>query len=240
MNIFEKLYIVTFNKISIHRDLISVVFLLGFLAISAKGFSQEQASIWYFGDHAGLDFNSDPPVTTDNSAMNAGEGCASISDENGNLLFYTNGVKVYNQNHQLMENGDDLLGSNSSSQSSIIIPKPGSNYIYYLFTTNSFDGGGFDYGLNFYEINMLSNSGLGSVVSVNGGPVGLPPSEITPLFTPVTEKLTATYAYDNESVWVVAHGSGPEHGQDFIAYKVTEDGVNTTPVVSSVGRHYNL
>lgn len=40
--------------------------------------------------------------------MESFEACASISDSAGNLLFYTNGEKVWNKNHEVMPNGEGL------------------------------------------------------------------------------------------------------------------------------------
>ena len=62
-------------------------------------FSQKQANIWYFGKNAGLDFNSGTAIPLTDGAMNTWEGCASIADPNGNLLFYTDGITVWNKNH---------------------------------------------------------------------------------------------------------------------------------------------
>ena len=97
--------------------------------------AQRENNIWYFGDKAGLDFNSGNPVNLTDGAINTIEGCASISNPSGQLLFYTDGIKVWNRNHQIMPNGADLSGNSSSTQSGIIVPKPNSNTIYYLFTT---------------------------------------------------------------------------------------------------------
>ena len=58
--------------------------------------AQNEGNIWYFGYNAGIDFNSGEPVALTNSGMYTWEGCASISDLDGNLLFYTNGKKVWN------------------------------------------------------------------------------------------------------------------------------------------------
>jgi hypothetical protein len=62
--------------------------------LNASG--QSETNIWYFGEKAGLDFNSGAPVPLLNSSMGASEGCASICDKEGNLLFYTNGVAIWN------------------------------------------------------------------------------------------------------------------------------------------------
>jgi len=70
----------------------------------------QRNNIWYFGRKAGLNFNQPVPIPLVNSAMNADEGSSTICDINGNLLFYTNGVTVYNRNHQIMLNGENLAG----------------------------------------------------------------------------------------------------------------------------------
>ena len=99
---------------------------------------QNQANIWYFGDHAGLDFNSGSPVVLNDGqtylSEGHAEGTAVICDNTGSLLFYTNGETAWNSNHEIMFNGDGLLGTVSSTQSSLIIPKPGNERLFYLFT----------------------------------------------------------------------------------------------------------
>ncbi|NEM96207.1 hypothetical protein [Pontibacter burrus] len=97
----------------------------------------KQSNIWYFGSKAGLDFNSGTPTVLTDGAMEAFEGTASIADADGRLLFYSDGTTVWNKQHQVMANGSGLLGSANSAQSCIIVPKPGSQTIYYLFTTDA-------------------------------------------------------------------------------------------------------
>lgn len=110
-------------------------FFIIFLLYTTFVFSQQEASVWYFGQNAGIKFHSDGSVTplTDGQ-LNTSEGCATISDNSGNLLFYTDGTTVWNKNHQVMQNGTGLMGSWSSTQSATIVPKPGSSNIYYVFT----------------------------------------------------------------------------------------------------------
>ena len=50
-------------------------------------FAQKEAAIWYFGESAGLDFNSGIPVTLTDGKLTTNEGCATISDKDGKLLF---------------------------------------------------------------------------------------------------------------------------------------------------------
>ena len=87
------------------------------------------------GESAGLNFNGGAPVALTDGAMNTNEGCLTISDSIGNHLFYTDGVNVWDRNHVQMPNGTGLLGHASSTQSALITSQPGSNNIFYIFTT---------------------------------------------------------------------------------------------------------
>lgn len=104
------------------------------LFYGATCLSQGEANVWYFGENAGLDFNNGAPVAITNGQLVTDEGCATISNATGQLLFYTDGVTVYNRNHSIMLNGTGLLGHASSTQSATIIPQPGTTHLYYIFT----------------------------------------------------------------------------------------------------------
>jgi len=59
-------------------------------------FSQgREGTIWYFGTYAGVDFNSGSPVALLDGQLQTQEGCATICDPNGNLLFYTDGSVMF-------------------------------------------------------------------------------------------------------------------------------------------------
>ena len=157
------------------QRLVVILILCFTCALNAQG----EANVWYFGENAGLDFNSGTPVALTNGALVTNEGCASISDSVGNLLFYTDGVTVYNNNHTIMPNGNGLNGDSSSTHSAIIVPKPGNNDEYYIFTV---DRGGQSDGLQYSQVNMNLDNGLGDVVS------GM---KNVFLVAPTTEKVTA-------------------------------------------------
>src|SRR6185436_12341018 len=96
--------------------------------------AQKENNIWCFGNRAGLDFNSGSPVVFTGAAISTMEGCSSVADSSGNLLFYTDGRTVWNKNHVAMPNGTSLNGGSSSTQSAIIVKMPGNANIYYIFT----------------------------------------------------------------------------------------------------------
>ena len=127
--------------------------------------SQQQAANWYFGENSGINFSPSGELTIlDNGQLNTVEGCSSISDINGNLLFYTDGSTVFNRNHSLMQNGEFLLGHESSTQSAIVVPKPNDPNIYYIFTVGSNMS---QTGLNYSIVDMTLDNGLGAIINKN-------------------------------------------------------------------------
>src|SRR5688500_3859954 len=109
------------------------------LTITTNSFAQKERNIWYFGDHAGLDFNGGTPVALTNSSMHTLDNSATASDYNtGDLLFYSNGVSVWNKDHAVMPNGSGLLGDVSGGNSAFIVKQPESTSLYYLFTNDNF------------------------------------------------------------------------------------------------------
>ena len=122
-----------------------LTFFLLFLVLQI--FSQKQANIWYFGQNAGIDFNFTPPKALADGELDTLEGCSTFSDANGNLLFYSDGTTVFDKNHDIMNFSDgstsqnQLLGDPSATQSGMIIPKPLSDDIFYLFTVTDQSSG---------------------------------------------------------------------------------------------------
>jgi PKD repeat protein len=180
--------------------------------------AQNEFSKWYFGINAGLNFSTTPPTILTNAAMFANEGCASISDGSGNLLFYTNGTGVYNSAHTLMANGNGLSADPSSTQSSLIVKQPGNTNIYYIFTTK----GGLGLGSAAYSVvDMNLAAGLGSVTVKNAT-----------LYAPTCEKQVAVQDCNGKDVWIISH---KYNSDNFMAYSLTSVGLNLSPVISNIG-----
>lgn len=97
----------------------------------------QQGNTWYCGQGAGLSFNTNPASSLTDGQLYTSEGCSGISDYNGGILFYTDGNTVWNKLHQVMANGTGLKGNQSSSDAAIIIPRPGSSTIFYIFTASA-------------------------------------------------------------------------------------------------------
>ncbi len=193
--------------------------LIALSLLYTHGFTQGEANNWYFGSFAGMAFNGGTPTALTNGVLSTAEGCASISDKNGNLLFYTDGIKVWNRNHVQMTNGFGMNGDPSSAQSAIIVPKPGNANWYYIFTVAAAGGGA---GFCYSELDMTANAGLGDVVAA---------TKNTPLFTPSCEKCTAVKHANGLYVWVLAHSM---YTNRYYAYLVDCSGV-AAPVTTDVG-----
>jgi gliding motility-associated-like protein len=210
------------------------LFLLIFVIFySSSSFAQGEANNWFFGNGAGIIFNNGI-VTSNNSAqttINTNEGSATISDGNGNLLFYTDGSTVWNQNHQIMQNGTGLFGDSSSTQSAIIVPQPNTPSIYFIFTVdNNIDG--INNGLNYSIVDMSLDGGLGAVTNKN--------INLLPI---CSEKITAVLKdCFTGSIWVVTFASQSgslTNFNSFHAFEVNNTGVSTTSVVSTFNVNIN-
>jgi len=189
-------------------------------------FAQGEANIWYFGYGAGLDFNSGTPVALTNSAMNSSEGSAVISDPSGQLLFYTDGVTVWDRTHVVMFSGSSLMGHTSTTQSSLIVPEPGSSTLYYVFA-NAAQGGSVpannswsNLGLSYSIVDMSLNGGLGDVTVKNQS-----------LVVPTSEKLTGIKHCNGIDYWVIVHEFNTNA---FYSYLITSAGISA-PVISNAG-----
>ncbi len=196
------------------------IIILSSLFITEKAQAQGQANNWYFGDYAGITFNSGSPALLSGSGMTILEGCASISDADGDLLFYTDGMKVWNSNNIIMSNGLGLLGDPSSTQSAVIVPQPSNADKFFIFTVDACQNG-LANGMNYSIVDMTEGGGLGAVTTKN-----------VHLQDMVAEKISAVLHYNNRDIWVITHGY---HNNNFYSYLITADGLQDTPVISSTG-----
>jgi hypothetical protein len=180
-------------------------------------------SNWYFGTYAAVSFNSGTPVAVSGSAMSVREGNATMSDASGNLLFYTNGMTVWNSTHVPMFNGTGLMSDIYATQSSVILPMPGFPDLYYLFTMNTWEFAATD--LRYSIIDMTLDGGLGAVTATKNILVN----------DNVREQLTAVRHMNGIDYWILVHEAMTTN---FLAYKLTSAGLDTVPVISSTGMAY--
>ncbi len=178
--------------------------------------AQNEDKTWYFGNGSGINFNTIPPSILTNGNIFTYDNSAAISNNSGQLLFYTNGVSIWNSTHSIMTNGTGLNGNNSGGQSALILKKPNS-VIYYVFTVPNHGTGGLYYSI----VDMALSGGSGAVTIKN-----------QQLHTPTTEKLAAYFDCNQNRFWLISHKF---NSNEFHVYELTASGLNATPVISAVG-----
>ena len=201
-----------------------VIVVLSLFLMSVTLYSQEHHYNWPLGNGVSVNFVSGSPVVSTDCSIDTFYPTAGISDENGNLLLYSNGQKIWNRNHEIMENGEGLLSNSYTSQGVVIIPKPGSSNIFYVITTDNDGNYNVDYsalsGLDYSVVDLNLDSGLGAVIQGKKNINLLPRT---------SEKLT--YIKDFEGNWIFA-----THYEDkFYFFKIDENGINPTPKIVQTG-----
>ncbi len=204
------------------------VFLLLSILLTISLFAQENAgNNWYFGDRCGVSFNTGIPIALNDGVLNQQEGVSSISNQNGELLFYSDGKTIWDKNHQAMPNANgDLDGHYSSTQSSIIAPNLSNTNKYYVFTIDELGGVN---GLKYSTVDMTL-AGNGTIVNPLGNVI-LTEKNIS-LVSLIAEKITVVLKSNNIDYWVIVHGWGNNR---FYVFEVTAAGVNTIPTTYDVG-----
>ena len=194
---------------------------------------------WFMGDGVfanfpggtgGITFSS---INTNNSERIAYEGTATISDNAGNLLYYSNGRKLWKADNTLIysgllagnENGSSPGNpggiTNSAVQGILFVKHPSNNDLMYIFTTDDALTTATN-GLNYWRLTL-------STGAISG------PTRLGTYRT--TEQLDATFHSNGTDVWVSTRESGTAGKANFsklYSYLVTASGLNTTPVISSV------
>lgn len=194
-------------------------FIIGLIFLTQLLKCQSQFNNWYFGTNAGLTFASGSPVALINGQTSTIEGVATMSDASGNLLFYTDGVTVYNRLHMVMTNGNGLNGNSSSTQSAIIVEWPSNPNKYFIFTSTNDAGPN---GICYSVVDMSLSATLGAITTKN-----------FQIRTPSCEKLCAVRHCNNRDIWILTHDWASNVYRSFL---VDPSGVNSTaPVLSATG-----
>lgn len=182
-----------------------------------------QSTKWQFGKYAALDFTPAGPVAH-RGFLNTSEGCASVCNQSGEIIFSTDGVNVYNQFG--VEVYSNLQGASSSTHSALIVPHPANPCSRFLvFTAPPSD------------INHPFHDVYVNDFKIANGDIKL--SSSRRLLKSATEKLAAT-PDGKGGYWVVAHDytdtvrPASSAGRRYFSYHITTNTstVNLIPVIS--------
>ena len=185
-------------------------------SVSEYGAQRQIQNKWYFGETAGIEFTEGPVPISDENQMNSLEGCATIDDADGNLMFYTNGKTIWNRLHQVMpflsDSVQSLSGDSTSSQGTIIIPFMNDITMFYVFTAGEVDSNSTHFPITYSIVDMKKDSAQGAVVLSN-----------LPLFDQSIEKITSTGFSLN--AWLITHEFG---NNSFRANRIDDEGIKAT------------
>ncbi len=132
----------------------TILFFISILFISADSvdaqdtlpFSGKTYYNWYFGIYAGVTFDTPDrePIFLPNTILGGGQNSTTISDNEGNFLFHSEGEHLENYKHQLVHR--DMGGNGSQKEGSVLAPLKEDKYIYFstVFANNIFREDQFD------------------------------------------------------------------------------------------------
>jgi hypothetical protein len=197
-------------------------------AISFTSSGQNQDKNWHFGKGISINFNV-LPLSVVQSNIDVVESAAAISDDNGQLLFYTSGHKIWNRNGIEMPNATGLMGNGpfnwlytgSGHRSVQIIKHPGNRDQYYVVSGDANEQN--TQKLHYSLVDMTLDNGLGDV---------LPGQKNIQIMTNCSEYLSVFRGNDCNSYWLIVRAALPTSGRTIYAFKVDQNGFNNTPVIS--------
>jgi gliding motility-associated-like protein len=187
-------------------------------ALTAAG--QKENSTWYYGLGLGLKFDG-----TNVSQLPTGKnfaaywGSSTVSDPvTGQLLFYTDGHDVYDADHSVMNNGQNLVNTTTVVEI-ISMPHPGQKGVYFIFTTT------FDNKLCYAMLDMSANNGRGAITTKNQAVK----ESVYNHFAVVRQAYSQGY-------WLIAHAASTgADSNTFFAFRITEDGLDMKYVETQSG-----
>ncbi len=218
---------------------ISILLLILFSAVYC--FGQKETWNWVFGDGAGLSWKPEklrsfaakgidgtPDAVLQNlpssfsTSINNLEGVFSISDKEGNLLFYSNGIKIWNGEDKVIYR--TLGGDDSSSQSGIVVPYPGDDKKYICIGLGEYFADNMGYVI--VEANSPTDVTVKKERTEFSGHTG-----------PLGESMSAIMHANGEDWWIVAPGKGQPIC--FNAWLATKAGIQiSTPVKTPTTINY--
>ena len=213
----------------IHRFLLLSVLNLACSCLFAQG----EWNNWIFGVNIGLSFQTNPPSIFNGAATFSTGGMAVASDSSGQLLFYSNGMEVYNRNHTLMLNGSGLFCANAQFMHPLYTAQSiEDSYKYYLFTIAILPSIGY-YRMYYSMIDIRLDNGLGAVIEgqknipVVGG-------------DGVVDAIMGIRHANKRDFWLIAQDYGNINGTNhYMAFLVDKSGIHE-PVISNSSVPYSI
>jgi len=214
-----KKLIITTKKLSLFAKPFIMMFFVFCIGYNTYSQPNKRTVNWFTHQNVGIDFNSGIPIENPINTMPEliMGSVSTMSDTNGNLLFYSDGLKIFNREHNVMPGLTCGTGFIPAGQGALSIPKPGSDSLYYVFTARAVEN---FHPMFYYTINMNRNGGLGEVIDIDTLEAGWD----------AANHITASYMKNKRDYWIFTR-KYREH--KYAAFKVTPQGVDPIPVLSN-------
>ncbi|MCE3283363.1 MAG: hypothetical protein K0Q66_2100, partial [Chitinophagaceae bacterium] len=204
------------------------------LLIQLAGFAQKRNNVWMFGSKGGLNFNTTPvtPLNTNPNTIKFPNTISSISDTAGNLVFYTDGIAIWDRYHRKLDKrytgwpwGDYVVPESFHPYNvPLLVPYIGNDSLYYLFGVSN--GGPWPKNLQYLTLNSKMYAERGGIVYPEPS---TPVNYFTSLLTNALPLLAGTHHCNRKDIWITTYKENA-----FYSFLVTAAGVSSTPVISSL------
>jgi gliding motility-associated-like protein len=201
---------------------------LPFIFFSENIYAQKRNNVWAFGDSIGMNFNTNPvsPFKSKSSGVNPPYYISSICATDGNLLFYTDGISVWNKDNSKLRKYNNWWPW-SGNVIPLITPYIADNSLYYIFGIDDegpHDGNSFR--LQYLTTQMYKPGDAGEVVYPRPSDAN---SFYTTLLTNTSHVLAGTGHCNQIDTWITTHSPGALY-----SFLITAAGVNPVPVITPV------
>ncbi len=197
--------------------LLQLTCLIPLLLTSITLYSQKYANNWHINDFD-LAFTNNTVEVNMGISTKQHHAVGSISDNEGNMLLYSDGHSVWNKNHETMPNGSDL--GIPYGRRSIVMRKPYSESVFYIFTIEAHNGQESS-GLYYSVVDLKQNNGFGDVTRRGER-----------ILNKTSNKITAVYHQNGKDIWLITHEF---ETNNYYSYLISASGISESPVVSTVG-----
>jgi hypothetical protein len=214
---------------------IFVIFIFLCLILSNYSFSQKEGNVWVFADSAAIDFNSGSPVPFLGTGLLSQQSSSSVSDSNGQLLFYAGAYTfinnggyeggVFNKHNELLLNGTGIFSNTNMPQSTLLLPFVYDTNKYYLFSNRG--NGAFDLKIYYSVIDNTANQDSGDVILKN--------IQLPGIANMMTGYLYATRHGNGKDWWLITHKA---ISTEFYKYLIDSSGING-PFIQSIGNYFD-
>lgn len=178
---------------------------------------------WVQVTNAGFSWATGTPVPVTGRNTVGVEPTSAVSDNAGNLLFYTDGTRALTATDAVMPNGAGLLAGISSHNGALILKRPGAGSQYFLFTIRQQEDGPTSDPMHYSVVDMTLNAGLGDiVVGQKNLPIVLPGSP-----NQLLEGMAAVPHCNGVDWWLVTNGANTGSGKLYVTL-VTNAGPAST------------